>query len=436
MQSTLSQFCHAQGIQRTYWIAYSGGRDSHVLLHAMSQLRETLPIKLHAIHIHHGLSQQADHWVAHCQTICQDLQIELTVDRVNAQSATGESPEEIAREKRYHVFSSLLKQDDILLTAHHQEDQAETLLIQLFRGAGPKGLAAMPKIKTLGQGMHARPLLAMTENDFQQYAEQHQLRWIEDESNFNVAFSRNYIRHHIMPVLKARWPSVASTLSRVSHHCAEAQQLLETQAREDCLAVQGSTASLLSVSKLVALDDVRQRQVLRTWLATFGAVPSAVKLQQIQRDILQSRYDKMPYLRWKGKELRRFRDDLYVIKTERLHHDQQHYDWDLTNPLWIPGLGRSLMATPSAGSGIVTTIKTLTVRFRQGGETCRLANRTCHHRLKNLFQAWNIPYWERDRIPLLYHGDQLISVVGYYIDERYQARPDELGNIITLAPLP
>lgn len=431
MQHTLDQFCKTQGTHHTYWIAYSGGRDSHVLLHAMSALRKTLPLRLHAIHIHHSLSQNADQWVEHCQAICQDLHIELIIQRINANADVGESPEEIARERRYHVFSSLLQKDDILLTAHHQEDQAETLLIQLFRGAGPKGLAAMPIMKALGQGLHARPLLSITGNAFQQYAEHHQLRWIEDESNQNVDFSRNYIRHHIMPVLKSRWPSVTATLSRVSNHCAEAQQLIETQAAEDCLVAQGATPKLLSVSKLTMLDPARQRQVLRTWLARFGTVPSAVKLHHIQRDLLQSRYDKMPYLRWKGKELRRFRDDLYVVKTQQPHEAEKNYVWDLTQPLKIPGLEKPLIATPAQGSGLVAAIKTLTVRFRQGGESCRLANRAFHHRLKKLFQEWHIPYWERDRIPLLYQDNELIGIVGYYIDEKYQAKEKELGNIIT-----
>src|SRR3990167_4541911 len=382
----LEKFFLTHGKERTYWIAYSGGLDSHVLLHTSAKLRETFSLNIKAIHINHQLSPNANQWMAHCAEICRDLKIELIQKTIHIQSVSGDSPEEIARALRYNVFSELLLQDDFLLTAHQKDDQAETVLLQLLRGAGPKGLAAMPHIKPFFKGFHARPFLSIAREDLKNYADQHQLHWIEDESNANTDFTRNFLRHDVLPLLKKRWPTVTKTLSRVADNCGEAQKIIENIAEKELAEIKDNNT--LSIKKLLQLEDARQRQVLRMWLMQLNfPLPSAIKLRQIQRDFLQARIDKLPSIRWKNVELRRYRDTLYAFPLLKKHDPTQIFQWNFTQPLMIPNIGL-LEAAFEKTKGLSPDLKNITVRFRQGGERCRLAGRKCHHDLKKLFQEW------------------------------------------------
>jgi len=384
------------------------------------------------VYVNHGLSQNADAWALHCQKTCADLQVDFLEQKIQAKSAIGESQEEVARKRRYAAFSELLKNDDFLVTAHHQDDQAETLLIQLCRGAGPKGLAAMPAVKAFGQGFQLRPLLDFARKDLEHYANLHELSWIEDESNTDLNFSRNFIRYKVLPVLKERWPTVSQTLTRVSVNCAEAQVLLDWQAERDWQVARGSAPSLLSVARLLSFDPLRQRQLLRYWLSQQGiASPGSLQIHQIQRDLLQARSDKTPLMVWNGTEIRRFRDDLYVLSENRVHDPRRIMAWDLSSPLWIPGFEQALLAERVMGQGLKADLSNVSIRFRQGGEVCRMPGRQCRHRLKNLFQEWQVPYWERDRVPLVYVGEQLVAVLGFYIEEGFAAKGDEWGYALT-----
>ena len=228
------------GLDKTYWVAYSGGLDSSVLLSLFAELRRQLPIKLKAIHINHGLSPNASTWASLCATQCQSLQISYLERSVQVNANDGESIEEVARKKRYAVFAKCLEDGDILLTAHHQDDQAETFLLQLLRGAGVKGLAAMPQVKAFARGQHMRPLLEFSRSHLQAYAKERQLVWVDDESNLNLDFARNYIRHQLMPVLLQQWEGASDVIARSAAHCAEAQALLEEYALTDCEKVKGS----------------------------------------------------------------------------------------------------------------------------------------------------------------------------------------------------
>ncbi len=432
MINTLEHFYFKHGHEPTYWLAYSGGLDSHVLLHLFAKLREMHPIKICAIHVNHGLSTHADEWVAHCKHVCEQLKVEFFHQKVNAKSKVGESPEEVARESRYAVFAKLLAANDLLLTAHHQDDQAETVLLQLLRGSGPKGLSAMPSFKALSKGFHARPLLGYARVDLMLYAQDNQLKWVEDESNENIDFSRNYLRQKVIPLLKKQWPQVTKTFARSSLHCAEAQALLENMAEQDLQSCKGQAPNTLSVKKIVELDRARLHQLLRLWFKQSGLLsPSTTKLQQIVQNVLLAGPDRMPLLLWKGAELRRYQDDVYVRPSASFHDAKQILPWeDLAIPLCIAGLG-TLQATRE-NKGLSTNLTDITVRFRQGGEHCHLPNRACHHSLKKLFQGWSVPHWERDRIPLIYTGDTLIAAVGYFIDDKYAANEGEMGYLMKL----
>ncbi len=418
----IKTFCLEQGLDKTYWIGYSGGLDSHVLLHLCAQLRKQYPIRLKAVHVHHGLSIHAEDWMLHCEKICDQLQIELIQKSIHAKALTGDSPEEVARDLRYAVFAELMETDDILLTAHQQDDQAETLLVQLLRGAGPKGLSAMPVIKTFAKGFHARPLLSLSRVELKSYAEEQQLTWINDESNEDKSFTRNFLRHSILPVLKERWPTVTKTLARVAKHCAESEEFISSVVREDLATCRGESHRTLSIKKIKMLNAMRQRQVLRAWFMQCGfSVPSSIKLNQIQQDFLKSQADKLPLIRWGKVELRRYRDELYLMQPLSSFDTRQIFSWDLRQSLVIPGIGE--LSTTMTEKGLSLNMTQVTVRFRQGGERCYFPKRRCHQLLKHLMQEWAIPPWERDRIPLLFIEDRLIAVVGFFLAEDYQGSP-------------
>lgn len=438
----LQRFCSQYGYDKTYWIGYSGGLDSHVLLAVCHALRLNQPIKLRAIHINHGLNAKSKIWADHCARVCEAYEIDYLERSIQFEQTAGRSLEELAREKRYAIFAECLNDGDLLMTAHQQDDQAETLLLQLFRGAGPKGLAAMPVERSFARGFHLRPFLGFTRSMLQEYAELMKLKWIEDESNQNLHLTRNFIRHDVLPRLKARWPTVTIAISRTASHCAEAQALLEEVALDVGKKVSGSKINTLSVNKLLQLTAENQKLVLRTWIRALDyPLPDAKKIQTILNNALKAASDKMPCIRWGGIELRRFRDDLYLMPCLPIHNAQQIFEWDLETKLKLPGIGvlsaiRSEVKTETQRKHyLCLDIRSVSVRFRRGGEIARLPKRG-HHTLKNLFQEWGVPPWERDRIPLIFVNEKLISAVGYFIDPEYMAEEDKKGYILMLEEHP
>ena len=413
---------------RRYLVAFSGGLDSLVLLHALTTLRDRLTApELQAIHVNHGLSANAVHWCEHCVQQCAELGVALSLRSVDAKPLAGESPEAAARNARYAVLREMVREGDCLLTAHHQDDQAETLLLQLLRGAGPKGLAAMPAMNGFAAGWHVRPLLGFRREQLQAYARQHGLDWIDDESNFDTGFDRNFLRHEILPQLTQRFPGLASTLSRSAVLCAEAAELLADTARADAQSVSVSD-DRLSVQGLRELGEVRARNLLHWWVGERGLpVPSAAQLQNIWREGVCAAPDATPLIRWQGGEVRRYRDALYVMPPLAPYMATGEWCWDMRQPLVIAGVG-SLSAVPQAGQALSLAAlegKQLIVRFRRGGERLRLPGREGHHDVKKLFQEAGVPPWQRQRTPLLFCGDDLAAVVGHWVAAEYQAGPEE-----------
>lgn len=456
LQTFLARFVHT----RQFWIAYSGGLDSHVLLHALAKLPQKLPLR--AIHINHGWHADAKQWAEHCVKTCAALGIECDVVAVNAQPQIGESLEAIARVARYQAFAEIMEESDCLLTAHQQDDQAETLLLQLMRGAGVKGLASIAEVMPFAKGYLARPLLHVSRAELQAYAEQQQLSWIEDASNYNTKFDRNFVRQELMPIIQQRWPQASTTLARSAHHCAEAAELLDVLGAEDLEKVVNNPPALqkvakrppfskgvtkdnniLSIKKLLQLTPVRLRNVLRYWLRQLNfSVPSEAQLEQIHNTVLMSSIDANPKVSWDNVEIRRYQDDLYasiqncrgdrLVALNDIHASQ--IIWDLTQALEIPNIG-ILKAEIKLGQGIRCSAipdKKVTVKFRSHGERFHPAGRQGSHPLKKLMQEWQIPPWQRDQIPLIYYAEELIAVVGYAISEQFAAQIDENGWVISL----
>ncbi|MEI8055712.1 MAG: tRNA lysidine(34) synthetase TilS [bacterium] len=402
------------------FIAYSGGLDSHVLLHLLVQLRKiqskfNFKLQLAAIHINHNLSLNAKHWTKHCKKICKELRVECLVKNVNAKiKIKDHSPEEIARKLRYKAFAKTLPKNAILVTAHQANDQAETLLLQLFRGAGPKGLAAMPTKVKFGKGWLMRPLLNFSREELLQYAKECKLKWIEDESNTDIKFDRNLIRHKLMPIIRKNWPGITTTLNRTASLCAAANELLENLAADDLASAVGDKGAL-NIESLRKLSLVRQNNALRFWLHTLHfSTPSAAKLNEIVRTMINSRSDASPVVRWRGTEIRRFQNYLYAMSPLLPHDKKQVLQFDLKRPLKLPGNLGVLRAKVSKKFLADFKGKKFTVQFRLGGEKLKLPKRLGTHELKKLMQEWQIPPWLRDRIPLVYCGSEIIAVVGYY----------------------
>lgn len=432
---------------KVMWVAYSGGCDSHVLLQSLVALRSEIKAEIKAIHINHGLSPLANEWEEHCRLICDGLDVPYLAIKVDASSrksiskplggktsgSKNKSPEEAARLARYAEWKNLVKQNDVILLAHHQDDQAETVLLQLLRGSGVKGLAAMPAQQSFSQGLLCRPLLGFLREELQAYAVEKNLNWIDDPSNFDTDFDRNFLRHDIVPLLETRWPSLKKTLSRTATHTAEADQLLTELAAQDWLNIKNNNQ--IKINALIELDDKRQRNVVRYWLTTICKVtlPNTVHLQRILDEVLTAAEDATPEVIWQGGEVRRYQGLLYAQEKHIQPEKDSSIIWsNIETPLRQGDL--KLSATASMGSGLSQEkLKNaeITLKFRQGGESCRPVGRGQTHQLKKLFQEWQIPPWQRSSIPLIYVDGELAEVVGYCHCEPFAAINDEPSWIIS-----
>lgn len=419
----LKKACQSFGTHPTFWIAYSGGLDSAVLLHLASQLSG---YHFRVLHVHHGLNKNADAWVAFSEAETNKLKLPFVCEHVNVLPLkAGESVEAKARQLRYLALEKHLQSGDVLLTAQHQSDQAETLLLQLTRGAGVDGLAAMPMTKAFGAGFLVRPLLNVTRDDLAAYAALHDIQFVHDDSNDDVTYTRNFLRHEVLPVLKSRWPGIEPVIARSAAHCAEAKLLLADLLQDKLQSVRHSEANALSISALNALTPALQKALIRAFISEAGfAKPSTKKINTVLDSILGSRWDKLACVDLGDMSLRRHRDALY-----RVPHlspvSVNRLSWPLNEMLKIEGVGE-LSATLQTGRGLSPLLSALTVRFRQGGETIRLRGRGAQC-LKNLFQSAGVLPWKRDRIPLLYDGEVLAAVLGYWIHEDYETAPTEMG---------
>ncbi|RJG10147.1 tRNA lysidine(34) synthetase TilS [Pseudomonas cavernicola] len=388
-------------------IAFSGGLDSTVLLHLLARLakREALP-PLSAIHIHHGLQAAADAWPQHCQKVCADLGVPLQVRHV--QVATSASLERAAREARYAAFIESLADAEVLLTAQHRDDQAETLLFRLLRGAGVRGLAGMPNSRPLGRGWLLRPLLECSRAELEAYAHEQGLSWVEDPSNHDTQFSRNYLRHQVLPQLTAHWPQAVVTLARSAAHLREAQGLLDELAELDLAGAQTPSAfpwlplPSLALEPLLALSAARQRNALRHWLAPLTLLPDSEHWAGWE-DLRDAAVGAAPIWRLAQGELRRADGRLWWLSGDWLQKDPQALPWrDCKQPLTLPGNGcLRLQGRGPTGE--------LQVRYRQGGEVLLLPGRG-HRDLKRLLNEARLPAFVRGRLPLLYCADELLAV--------------------------
>ncbi|NWG88100.1 MAG: tRNA lysidine(34) synthetase TilS [Hydrogenophilaceae bacterium] len=412
-------------------VGLSGGLDSVVLLHSLKALRGDLNFVLSAVHVDHGLSPNAGAWAGFCERLCADWQVPLTVARVQVKQAGKQGLEAAARTARYAAFAEQVG-DDIVL-AQHRDDQAETVLHQLLRGAGVKGLAAMPAERNLAAGPMRllRPLLDLDRTDLQAYAEAHGLAYVEDESNLDPGYTRNFLRHHVLTEIERRFPAYRSTLARAARHFADCDQLLDDLARAD--AEHAIADGCLMVSGLAALSPARARNLLRFYLIGQGwPAPPADWLAEALDQLIHARPDAELRLRLAGRSLARYRDRIHVLDvlpeaemTERL--------WQGEAVLTLPGYGQLEFAR-AQGQGIsaarLDQAPVSVGPYEGGGEIrpdCRRPRRTA----KKLMQEAAVPPWERRQLPALYCGAQLVWLAGVGVDCDFQAGPDEPGWLIS-----
>ena len=405
VQSSLKLNCY-----HDYWVAYSGGVDSHVLLHVLSCLRSQYPFQLHAIHVNHQLHGNSMQWASHCEQVCRALEVPIMIKNIEVITAFGESVEAIARAMRYKIFSETLPTDAALLTAHHQDDQAETVLLQLLRGAGVAGLSAMPERKPFAKRGLLRPLLICSRDEIVQYAETQSLEWIEDSSNTDININRNYLRHEILPLLQKRFPGMKTTLSRSAKHCASACHLLNEIAEQDYqkMSVRCHDALTLPINALTEISLTRRINVIRYWLMQNNVrMPNEKKLNAILKNVIPAREDANPSVSWDQVEVRRYQHHLYIVHKDNFD-PKIIIPWDGKNDCQLPTGEIISKHCLKKILGLLGEEK-LSIRYRQGGE--QLKTTTHHHALKKWFQENRIPPWQRDRIPLLFVDDELVFVL-------------------------
>lgn len=424
--AALASFQEAHPEMRRWIVAISGGPDSVALLHACVAQRGKRP--LCAVHIAHGLHPEGVQWQQQVLALCTRLEVPLWVIPINVPRLRGASLEALAREQRYAALAKLLAPGDLLLTAHHADDQTETVFLQLLRGAGPKGLSAMPACKPLGAGWLGRPFLTCTRHEIATYLSDYDSPVVHDPSNDDQRFERNYWRHSILPRLAARQGNIHARIARSARLCAQEHALLQAYLSETYERCADLTRGVLSVSALLALSFPRYAGVMRFAFEQRGwAMPSERQLQILHSDVLLAAGDAMPLLRFKQGEIRRYRDDLYLLPRDSLAcfagHEYPLTGWGVFE---IPAVGL-LEWEPTTGVGLPAAhpVTECTLRFRRPGDT--LWRHGQHQLLKHCWQAWGVPPWWRDRVPLICHHAQIIAVVGYHVCEAFAAKPGELS---------
>lgn len=446
----------------SYFVAFSGGMDSSLLLTLASRyLSECRQAKVLAIHVHHGLSEHADLWQSHCEKVCHCLGVELIVRQVSL-NAAKKGVEEAARAARYNVFEQVLPSGSVLLQGHHLNDQAETVLLRLMRGAGVKGVAGIPKSRPLKSALIHRPFLAVSRSELLRVAKKYELEWVEDDSNARCDYDRNFLRHKIIPKLETRWERAVSRLAVSADHCRESAELEEALANIDLNGMtQNLFGSALSINGLAQLSLSRQRNAVRYWLQLQGlGFPGEKRFQRIWSELLMARDDASPLIEWSQGAVRRYRNAIFALPLKDINaqpgfgandinicHGAEFADSDYIISVNEPRVlfDQDIMGRPYAlriiGGG-VTSVKDgsaermscpakllikrpssdeqVTVKFRQGGEVFKPEGKAHHRPLKKCFHDSNVPPWLRDSVPLLYYNACLVAIGNLLVADGFQ----------------
>jgi tRNA(Ile)-lysidine synthase len=419
-------------------LALSGGMDSVVLLHLLHALAGRFTWRLSALHVHHGISPHAASWAAFCTDLCTRLAIPLQIEHVDIAPLRQLGIEAAARKLRHAALDRQPVQ--FIALAHHQDDQAETLLLQLLRGAGVRGASAMPQFKQRGTlPNQLRPLLNVARSELLAYSQQHCLQWIEDESNTDVAYPRNFMRHQVLPLLEQRFPAYRETLTRSASHFAEASELLDQLAQQDEHFISSTDAKyggeagekFLHVAQLKQLSHPRAKNLLRYFLHRMGAPsPQLVHLDEMLQQLCHARQDAKVLLGWGDWQIRRYRGKIYATQPLAEPLGELCVQWRGEASLELTVLHGTLHFETTIGQGLdLQKLQQgrVTVRLRHGAERIRLHAKSASRTLKNLLQERGIPPWQRDTLPLLFCDETLVAVCGIGVESQFHVAHDQAG---------
>ncbi|MEJ2128029.1 MAG: tRNA lysidine(34) synthetase TilS [Woeseiaceae bacterium] len=410
-------------------IGYSGGLDSTVLLHALAATRDEFGTVLSAIHVDHGLHEDSANWAQHCATFAKTLGVEFTSLAVDVETNAGQGTEAAARRARYDALRTSIHSGDWLLSAHHRDDQAETLLLNLLRGSGPAGLAGIGEVQPFAEGWLVRPLLSCSRRELQDYANEQGLAWIDDPSNEDRQFDRNYLRHEVMPRLEQRWPEASSRLQQSALLAGEAATMLDQLADTDLQAV-SDRPERLSATGLRTLSSERQRNLLRYVVRELGLpAPPSGQLWSVVDDLVPARDDAQPLVEWPGVEVRRYRDCVYILAAAPEAATVEPVTMSRDGIELGAGMGE-LQLRPGADIGLSDAVidRGLEIRYRQGGEEIKPLNQRHTKKLKKLLQEEGVVPWMRERLPLVYSGDELVAVGDLWLAADAVSKP---GTAVT-----
>jgi len=396
--------------------AYSGGLDSTALLHVLATNRSVRERGLRAVHIDHGISDNSSAWARHCETFALALGVELIVRNVGVTRQADLGLEASARRARYAAIETLMSPGEIVALAHHRDDQTETVLLKLLRGAGPEGLGAMRRMRRLGGGHAWRPLLGLPRAALREYANAHGLNWIGDPSNDDPGIDRNYLRLQVLPRIVARWPEAAGSIAQSAAWARSAAEFIDVEARRALARVQGLDPATLRFRDWLDLPEALRDPVLRQWLRGLElAEPTHFQATELVRQINEAAEDRQPCVRWPGVEVRRYRDLLYAMRPLQF----PPLDWNAPfdgSELKLPlDLGTLRLSGANADARLA---QPLHVRFRRGGENLRLVGHGPTRELRDLLQESGVPPWQRARLPLLFDGEErLVAIADLFVGE-------------------
>ncbi len=423
----VSQLTNPALVQTARWvIGLSGGMDSRVLLDLMSQFRDQFGGECLAVHVHHGLSRHADAWAQRCELWCQSYRIPLVVERVVLGNLAGESVEARARQARYQALAQHMQPGDVLLTGQHRDDQMETVLLALRRGSGPKGLSAMASLMPFAGGQLLRPLLDVGRADIDAYAKAHQLDWVDDESNQDSRYERNYLRHHVIPLLKQRWPAVDDAFARSARLCAEQERLLDELLEQPFAAALLSDGGL-SISQLASCSEAMRQRLIRMWLWQQEVLlPSAAQMAQLWHHVALAKPDANPQLNLNQGQIRRYADGLYWLAS---HTDVSQWrerlviDQTVTLP---DGLGELALQRSLHGDIALPPVADIEVIFEPQGLSAHPTTRGHSRKLKKLFQEYGVPSWLRRRTPIVLCNGEVVAVAGLFVSRAFAGQDFQL----------
>ena len=414
-----------------FTIALSGGVDSMVLLDLLSKAKRSSDV-IKAIHINHNLHESSKEWVDFAKDACKKYKLPLIIESINPKQE-GFGLEAEAREQRYKKFKEIILDNECLLTAHHLDDQIETTLFRIFRGTGLDGLRSIRKKAKFGKGLLCRPLINIPREAIEQYAKLNDIKWIEDPSNKNIDFDRNYLRNNIVPSIKKRWPNAQKTITRLSSLAENNQKLLHELAKEDIGEIE--KFNVLDIGILSNKSSLRINNIFRFMILKNNmGIPSLKVLENGIETLINAKSDS-PIITWDGCSIRRYKNTLYFFNPD-LKQDEIRplkMKWFIDETINLGGNRGSIQARFIKGQGIALNKcpKSLEIKYRKGGEQIKPSGHKITKSLKNLFQENNVLPWVRDQIPLFYLDEELISVGDLWFNQDYKAKEQEDGFLIS-----